>query len=307
MLHARCQPLLYMSRCASSDGTPLYRSNNMCRSGVACDAPKNTEALVSELFNLTGRTALVTGASRSIGKAVALTLARYGADVAVNCVPALDAEAGQPFAGETVCQEIRARGRRAVLVPADPGMDGVPAQLFSAATHGLGSIDILVLCASVQYNALYPDITREQFDHQVNLNFRASLELMQLAVPPMADRGWGRILTIGSIQQARPHREMAVYAALKSAQYNLCLLLAREHAAQGVTANNISPGFIDTDRNQPVRDDPALWTQMVERIPVKRAGLPDDIVGAALLLCSDAGSFITGTNLDIAGGVQMPQ
>lgn len=262
---------------------------------------------MSELFDLTGRTALVTGASRSIGKAIALTLARHGADVAVNCVPGYDAQVGQPLAGEVVCEAIRALGRRAVLVAADPGEDGMPAQLMSSASRDLGSIDILVLCASVQYNALYPDISRVQFDQQVNLNFRASLELMQLAVPPMAERGWGRVLTVGSIQQARPHREMAVYAALKSAQYNLCMLIAREHASQGVTANNIAPGFIDTDRNQTVRDDPALWEQMVERIPVKRAGLPRDIVGAALLLCSDAGSFISGTNLDIAGGAQMPQ
>lgn len=262
---------------------------------------------MSELFDLTGRTALITGASRSIGKAIALTLARHGANVAVNCVPSYDANAGQPLAGEAVCDSIRSLGRRAVLLAADPGEDGVPAQLLSSATRDLGPIDILVLCASVQYNAPYPSISREQFDHQVNLNFRATLELMQLAVPPMAERGWGRVLTIGSLQQARPHREMAVYAALKSAQYNLCMLIAREHAAQGVTANNIAPGFIDTDRNQPVRDDPALWQQMVDRIPVKRAGLPHDIVGAALLLCSDAGSFITGINLDIAGGSQLPQ
>ena len=98
---------------------------------------------------------------------------------------------------------------------------------------------------------------------------------------------------------------MAVYAALKAAQYNLCMLIAREHACDGVTANNISPGFIDTDRNQDVRDNPSTWQQMVERIPVKRAGLPEDIVGAAMLLCSDAGSFITGVNLDVAGGSQL--
>ena len=262
---------------------------------------------MSNLFDITGRTALVTGASRSIGKAIALGLARHGADVAVNCIPELDALAGQPTAGDSLCEEIRGLGRRAILVPANPGEDGAPAKLVSSVNERLGPIDILVLCASVQYTAPYPEITREQFDHQVDLNFRASLELMQATIPTMAARNWGRLLTIGSIQQIRPHREMAVYAALKSAQYNLCMLMAREHAAHGVTANNIAPGFIDTDRNQAVRDRPALWQKIVEHIPVKRAGLPEDIVGAAILLCSDAGSFITGVNLEVAGGSQLPQ
>lgn len=258
-------------------------------------------------FDMTGRTALVTGASRGIGKAIALGLAEQGADVAVNCVPEYDAQVGQADAGEEVCASIQAMGRRTTLIPGDPGQDGVSNLLVEAVSTALGPVDILVLCASVQYNVEYQNITRKQFEHQVNLNFRASLELMQLTVPLMGERGWGRLLTIGSIQQVRPHREMAVYAALKAAQYNLCMLLAREHAAQGVTANNIAPGFIDTDRNQGVRDDSEQWRQMVDRIPAQRAGFPQDIVGAALLLCSDAGSFITGANLDIAGGAQMPQ
>jgi NAD(P)-dependent dehydrogenase (short-subunit alcohol dehydrogenase family) len=258
-----------------------------------------------ELFDLSGRNALVTGASRSIGRSIALGLARYGADVAVNCVPEHDAAMGQPDAGEQTCAIIRDNGRRALLVPGDLGSQGEAERTFNAAVQGLGQVDILVLCASVQYNAEYQNITREQFDHQVNLNLRATLELAQLAVPAMASRGWGRFLTIGSIQQARPHREMGIYAALKSAQYNLCMLLAREHAASGVTANNISPGFIDTDRNQDVRDDPIKWQQIVDNIPVQRAGLPQDIAGSAILLCSDAGSFITGVNLDVAGGSQL--
>jgi NAD(P)-dependent dehydrogenase (short-subunit alcohol dehydrogenase family) len=262
---------------------------------------------VSNMFNLERRKALVTGASRSIGKAIALALAEHGADVAVNCVPDHDAAHGQPDAGESVCAAIRAMGRQAVVVPTDLSFDGAPQQLINATTDALGSIDIVVLCASVQYNADYLSITREQFDHQVTLNLRATLELIQLAVPPMAERGWGRLLTIGSVQQARPHREMGVYAALKAAQYNLCMLIAREHAAQGVTANNIAPGFIDTDRNQDVRDDPASWKKIVGHIPVRRAGLPRDIAGAAVLLCSDAGSFITGVNLDVAGGSQLLQ
>ena len=254
---------------------------------------------------MSSKVALVTGAIRSIGRAIALGLAHHGADVAVNCVPRLDADCGQPDAGEQVCSAIRSYGARALLIPGDPSEANVAKELFDSAVVGLGKVDILVLCASVQYNASYTDITPAQFEHQVSLNFRAPLQLIQMAMPAMAKRGWGRLLTIGSVQQTRPHREMAVYAALKAAQYNLCMLIAREHACDGVTANNISPGFIDTDRNQDVRDNPSTWQQMVERIPVKRAGLPEDIVGAAMLLCSDAGSFITGVNLDVAGGSQL--
>jgi NAD(P)-dependent dehydrogenase (short-subunit alcohol dehydrogenase family) len=261
--------------------------------------------VVLMLFDLSGRTALVTGASRGIGRAVALGLAEHGADVAVNCVPEYDASVGRPFAAEELCSAIRKLGRRALLVPGDPGVGDGPQALVKATTDVLGAVDILVVCASVQYNALYADITRAQFDHQVNLNLWATLELVRLTVPDMAERGWGRLLTIGSIQQLRPHREMAVYASLKAAQHNLCMLIAREHAAQGVTANNLAPGFIDTDRNQDVRDDPQRWQQTVDHIPMKRAGQAKDLVGAAVLLCSDAGSFITGVSLDVAGGSQM--
>ena len=263
---------------------------------------------MSNLFGLTGRNALITGGSRSMGRAIALGLAEYGANVAVNGVAALDAQFGESAAAEHVCEAARKHGGVAVVTEGDLSSPGVPQRVFAEAEAALGSVDILVLCASVQYRALYEDITTEQFNHQVALNLRAVLELAQLAVPSMARRGWGRVLAIGSVQQVRPHNEMAVYAALKSAQLNLMQNLARQHAHQGVTSNNISPGLMDTDRNLDQRRDPAGWQALVEGAnPMQRAGQADEVVGAALLLCSDAGAFITGEDISVAGGGQLPR
>ena len=123
----------------------------------------------------------------------------------------------------------------------------------------------------------------------------------------MAERGWGRVLTLGSVQQANPIIELAVYAGLKSAQYNLVVNLSRQYVKSGVTINNLSPGLIDTDRNRFRRRNKADWQVMIERTsPMGRAGLPEDLVGAALLLCSDAGSFITGANVNVTGGGDLP-
>jgi NAD(P)-dependent dehydrogenase (short-subunit alcohol dehydrogenase family) len=119
----------------------------------------------------------------------------------------------------------------------------------------------------------------------------------------MKARGWGRVLTIGSINETRPEGELSIYAALKSAQHNLAINLARQYAPFGVTINNLSPGLIATERNKWRRVDANAWAA-IERdsSPMGRAGTPEEMAGAALLLCSEAGSFITGADLQATGG-----
>src|SRR4029079_4627295 len=138
------------------------------------------------------------------------------------------------------------------------------------------------------------------FDRQIAVNLRTTMELLQTLVPPMAERGWGRGVTIGSVQQERPHPAMLVYAGTKAAQRNWTLSLARQFGGQGVTVNNLAPGAILTARNraQMATEGDAL----VQRIPAGRPGKPDDLAGPALLLCSDAGAYINGVNLYVDGG-----
>jgi len=162
-----------------------------------------------------------------------------------------------------------------------------------------------VLNASVQIRKPWAEIAAEEFDRQVRTNFQSSLELMQLAIPRMTQRRWGRVLTVGSVQEVRPHPDMAVYAATKSAQTNLVRNIASQVAANGVTVNNLSPGVIATDRNAEALADPEYRQKILHRIPMHQEGLAEDCVGAAILLCSDAGRYITGTTLFVDGGLHL--
>ncbi len=258
---------------------------------------------VGERFSMRGRRALVTGGSVSIGRAIALAFADAGADVAIHRSLAADTAFGKPDAGARTVQEIEARGGRAALIEADFEQPGEARRAVHAAADSLGFVDVLVICASIQDRTPFDEMTAEQIERQIQINFRASIDLMQAALPPMKARGWGRVLTIGSINQTRPEPVLAVYAALKSAQHNLAINLARQYAPFGVTVNNLSPGLIATERNRYRRADAAQWAEIErESSPVGRAGTPEEIAGAALLFCSEAGSFITGADLQVTGG-----
>ena len=132
-------------------------------------------------------------------------------------------------------------------------------------------------------------------------NCRASLQLLQRYVPAMQARGWGRILTVGSVQEVKPHPEMIAYAASKAAQRMLALALAPQLAPFGVTINNLA-GVIDTDRNAAALADPAYVQRLMGQIPAGFVGQPQDCAGLALLLCSDAGRYITGQSIYVDGG-----
>jgi glucose 1-dehydrogenase len=246
-------------------------------------------------FRLHGRTALVTGARREIGRAIALALAGAGAQLAIH--HAGTAEEAADAAG--VVAEIVAAGGSARAFGQDFARDDAGSDL-AAAVAAWAAVDILVLNASIELPEDYQAITREHFDRQIAVNLRTTLELLQALVPPMGARGWGRVVTIGSVQQIRPHPQMLVYAGTKAAQLNWTWNLARQFGGQGVTVNNLAPGAILTARNrtQMATEGAAL----AQRIPVGRLGRPDDLAGAALLLCSDAGEYINGVNLFVDGG-----
>ena len=246
-------------------------------------------------FRLRGRTALVTGARREIGRAIALALAGAGARAAVHHA-GTEEEARD---ADGVVAEIAAAGSEARAFGQDFAEDDAGKRL-ARAVLSWAEVDILVLNASIELPEDYREITREHFDRQIAVNLRSTLELLQALVPPMGARGWGRVVTIGSVQQIRPHPQMLVYAGTKAAQLNWCWNLARQFGGQGVTVNNLAPGAILTARNrEQMATEAAALTQ---RIPAGRLGRPDDLAGAALLLCSDAGTYINGVNLFVDGG-----
>jgi len=180
--------------------------------------------------------------------------------------------------------------------------------VVAAATTGLGGVDILVLCASIQPRTPFLEVTGDEIQRQFQINFRATVELLQAALPAMKANGWGRVLTVGSINQVRPEPDLAIYAALKSAQHNLCVNLARQYAPFNVMINNLSPGLVATERNRWRRQDAEVWRNIQATVarPIGRAAEPDEMVGAAVLLCSDAASYIAGTDLMVTGGGHLP-
>lgn len=168
-----------------------------------------------------------------------------------------------------------------------------------------GDIDILILNASIQYRRAWDEITDEEFDRQMTVNFKSSLKLIQKYVPYMQKQKWGRIVTVGSVQQAKPHKDMLVYAASKAAQHNMVMNLAKQLAPFNITVNNVAPGVIETPRNFEALADEEYAKMVLAGIPCGHTGEAKDCAGIMLLLCSDEGKYITGENIFIDGGMKL--
>lgn len=246
------------------------------------------------LFELKGRTALVTGSSRGIGKAVALSMGRAGAKVYFHGTHASEAML------QTLA-EAKQAGIEYEVIYADISK----AEGIEALAQGVQGIDIAVLNASVQYYGHIEDFSDDEFEQMVNTNLRSSFKLVKAFAPEMAKRNWGRIIIIGSVNQAHPAPRLAIYASTKAACRALALTAAKEYAGSGVTVNTISPGVIETDRNVKILSNKDFREGLVGQIPVGRFGTSEDCVGAALLLASNAGSYITGVDITVDGGLTL--
>ena len=252
-------------------------------------------------FRLDGRTALVTGARREIGRAIALALGGAGARVAVHHAGDSEEAEARSVVAELAALPLPGPAGSAAFA-ADFAAPRAGAALAAAVLAAFGRVDILVLNASVEIPQPIEEVSDAAFETQVAVNLKATLELVQALVPAMAARGWGRVVAIGSVQQAWPMPSMLVYAGSKAMQHTWALALARQYGGRGVTANNLAPGAIETARNRAQLGNPESRAWLLERIPARRFGRPEDLVGAALLLCSDAGAYINGANLHVDGG-----
>ena len=235
--------------------------------------------------------ALVTGSSRGIGKAIALSLAKSGYEVFVHC-------ASNTTKAEEVRKEICDSGGRAAAVQADLSDPEEAAVLFEKT----GPVDVLVLNASIQFRDKWEKISLEECYTQLDCNFISSLVLIQKTAPHMKKQGWGRIVTIGSVQEAKPHPDMLVYSASKAAQTNMMKSLALQLARFGITVNNVAPGVIDTDRNRDALADAEYAAKVTASIPAGFYGKPEDCAGIVDFLCSDAGRYVTGQSIYVDGG-----
>ncbi len=255
-------------------------------------------SVIGKLFDLTGRTALVTGSSRGIGRAVAGTLAAAGARVILNGTA--DSEALRSAEAE-----IRAAGGDALTAIGDLSTPEGTDALIARCREIAPELDILVLNASVQRYVKVENYDAGEFQREFQTNLGSCFQLIRAFAPGMRERKWGRIVTVGSINQLRPAARLSIYSTTKAALANLTENLAKEFASDGVTVNNLVPGVILTDRNREALKDEALRESIRSSIPAGRFGSTGECVGAALLLASDAGSYITGAQLVVAGGWQL--
>lgn len=240
---------------------------------------------------LCNKRALVTGSSRGIGRAIAIALAEEGYDIIVHC-------AGNVNKAEETKAIIEAQGGKADVLIADLcDMDAVK----NLANH-LHDVDVLVLNASLQIRKKWAEISLEECYDQLNCNLVASMILIQAVVPYMKEKKWGRIVSIGSVQEKKPHPDMLIYSASKAAQTNMVQSLALQLAEDGITVNNVAPGVIYTDRTAKVLSDEEYAKKVVKSIPLGYYGISEDCAGIVKLLCSEEGRYITGQSIYVDGG-----
>jgi 3-oxoacyl-(acyl-carrier-protein) reductase len=254
-----------------------------------------------EVFNmpgtsLDGKVALVTGASRGIGRAIALALAGAGADVAVSC------NTGGTLA-EVVADRIRRNGRKAELYAHNVADPAEVEKLYAEIVRDFGRVDVLVNNAGITRDKSFKKMTKEMWDTVMKVDLDGVFLVTKQFIDGMAERGWGRVVNISSVIGEHGNFGQANYAAAKAALIGFTKSLAREYARKGVTVNAVAPGFIKTQMTDAV--PPAALEEVVKLTPVGRLGEPEEVAAAVAFLASDAGAFITGHVLDVNGGYAM--
>lgn len=256
---------------------------------------KTPARTVLDQFRLEGRRALVTGGGRGLGRVIAQALAEAGADVALaSRTLATCEEAAREIAAAT--------GRRALAFAADVAVDAEVKRLVAEVEKALGPLDILVNNAGINIRGAAEELAEADWDTVIDTNLKAPFLCARAAGPGMRDRGFGRVINLGSILGAVGLPGRAPYASAKAGVINLTRVLALEWAAHGVTVNAICPGPFATEMNRQLLNDPARYKAFVEKIPMGRWGDLHEIAGAAVFLASDAASFVTGSALFVDGG-----
>ena len=270
-------------------------------------------------IDLSGRVAIVTGGSRGLGRADALTLARAGADVVIADIQvesepdeavdrygalAAAARAGGIVYTEQTAEEIRALGRRALPVRCDVTDRGEVDALVERTAAELGSVDILVNNAgTLDHLGRLPDQSPELWERDLAVNLTGAFNCAQAVWPHLVERGWGRIVNMSSVAGTLGGFGQASYSTTKAGLLGLTRTLALEGARHGITCNAIVPGIIGTEAFRFGNEE--MNERMARRTAFRRPGEPQDVANAVAFLCSDLASYVTGVGLNVSGGIEL--
>jgi len=249
-----------------------------------------------QLGKLDGKTAVVTGASRGIGRAIALQLAKEGANVVVNF-------SGSEQKAAQVVEEIQGLGAQAIAVQANISDSESVQQLMNASLEQFGSIDILVNNAGITRDNLLMRMKEDEWDDVINTNLKGVFLCTKAVTRQMMKQRAGRIINISSIVGVMGNAGQANYVAAKAGVIGLTKTVARELASRNILVNAIAPGFITTEMTETLPED--VKSSMLSQIPLAKLGQPEDIAKAVVFLASDDASYMTGQTLHIDGGMYM--
>lgn len=247
-------------------------------------------------MKLEGKVALVTGASRGIGREIALELAREGANVAINY-------AGSEAKALEVAQEIRTMGREAITIQADVSSSESVESMVKQTIEAFGKLDILVNNAGITKDNLLMRMKEADWDDVININLKGVFLCTKAVTRQMMKQRSGRIINISSIVGVSGNAGQANYVAAKSGVIGLTKTTAKELATRGITVNAIAPGFITTDMTDKLNDE--TKNEMLKQIPLARLGEPTDIAKTVLFLATDDSRYMTGQTLHVDGGMVM--
>jgi len=246
-------------------------------------------------FDLTGKTAIVTGTSRGLGQYFARALARAGADLVIT--------SRHPDTLASFKAEIEALGRRAVPLELDVADQASIRRMAEAARAAYGRIDILVNNAGCNVRKPALEIGWDEWNLVLDTNLRGTFFVCQAVGRGMVERGYGRIVNIGSVTSVFGYAGLAPYCASRGGVKQLTMSLADDWGPHGVTVNCLAPGWFHTAQNDVLYQNRAWVDYLVDRIPLKRPGLPNDLDGAIVFLASDASAYLTGQTLLVDGGI----
>jgi len=250
---------------------------------------------VKHLFDLTGRVALVTGASRGLGRTFARVLAEAGADVVIT--------SRSPASLGPVREEIESVGRKAVALELDVRSESSIRNMSAAAIAAFGRLDVLVNNAGCNIRKCAADVTWDDWNTVLDTNLRGTFFVSQAVAQHMIQRARGRIVNIGSVTSVFGYAGLAPYGASRGGIRQLTMSLADDWGAHGITVNCLAPGWFKTDQNAVLYEDAEWVAYLVDRIPLKRPGAPSDLAGALIFLASDASAYVTGQTLLVDGGI----
>ena len=253
--------------------------------------------MLEQLFDLTGRVALVTGASRGLGQYMARALARAGADIAIT-----SRDQGRLAETEKDIQDI---GGRVFSVELDVlNLSSIQSAVEKVESH-FGRLDVLVNNAGCNVRRRALEVTAEDWDKVVNTNLRGAFFVAQAAARIMKAQHWGRVINIGSVTCVAGYAGMGPYCASRGGIKQLTMSLAHDWAEYGITVNCLAPGWFKTEQSRMLYEDETWLSMLKERIPMARPGRPDDLDGMVVFLASESSRYITGQTYLVDGGVSI--